>query len=126
MKTVFSIQASGVVAAPARSLLVIVDRSSRRIALSLIVRIEARGSHCQLLTCDGRWCRLAGSLATIARSTPGFWRIHRSHLINPAYLSGSLGLVRHQNHVRMLTCEVVPVARRRKEAIYQQLKQLAL
>lgn len=126
MRTVLSINAPEVATASARNLVVIIDHSPRHIALSRIVRIEAGGSHCQVLTCDGRRYRLPGTLAAVMGLVPGFWRVHRSHLVNPAYVSSSPGSVRHQHHVRMLTCEFVPVARRRKGAIYQRLKQLAL
>ena len=124
MRTVLPTYAPGVVAAPGRNLSVLVDRLIRPIPLSLIVRIEACGSHCQVLTRDGRLYPIAGTLAIIARSAPGFWQTHRSHLINPAYVLGSVGSVRHQGRLRLLTGEYVPVSRRRKETICQRLKQL--
>ncbi|MBD2752630.1 LytTR family DNA-binding domain-containing protein [Spirosoma validum] len=125
MRSAITTYAPGVEAAPGRSLPVIIDRLPRLVLLASVVRIEAVGSRCQVCTQDGRLYPVAGTLVSLARLVPHFWQPHRSHLVNPAYVCCLPGSVRHQGRLLLKIGGWVPVSRRRKEAIYQRLKQLS-
>ncbi|MCK8490739.1 LytTR family transcriptional regulator [Spirosoma sp. RP8] len=91
----------------------------------LIVRVEGRGSYAIVYTNDGKPHLLAKNLSALAKQLPTFWRVHKSHLINPYYVAGTVESVRSKALLRLTTGYSVPVARRQRAAICAKLDPLS-
>ncbi|MCK8490436.1 LytTR family transcriptional regulator [Spirosoma sp. RP8] len=86
------------------------------IAADLIVRIEGRSNYAIVHTKDGKAHLLAKGLSVLEKQLPTFWRVHKSHLINPYYVTGSVGSVRFNALLQLTTGVSVPVSRRQRAA----------
>ncbi|UHG93192.1 LytTR family DNA-binding domain-containing protein [Spirosoma oryzicola] len=91
----------------------------------LIVRIEGRGNYAIVYTKDDKPHLFAKSLCVLAKQLPTFWRVHKSHLINPYYVAGSVSSVRAKALLRLTTGYSVPVSRRQRAAICAKLNPLS-
>lgn len=88
---------------------------------AIIVRIEASGNYATVYTLQGKQYLLSKSLGTLSRQLPQFWRVHKSHLVNPDYIIGSIQSVRRKSVLRLTTGVTVPVARRMKGTVCSKL-----
>ncbi|MCK8494615.1 LytTR family transcriptional regulator [Spirosoma sp. RP8] len=95
------------------------------IAADLIVRIEGRSNYAIVHTKDGKAHLIAKGLSVLEKQLPTFWRVHKSHLVNPHYVAGSVGSVRFNALLRLTTGFSVPVSRRQRAAICAKLNPLS-
>ncbi|GHE45540.1 LytR/AlgR family response regulator transcription factor [Sphingobacterium griseoflavum] len=99
-------------------------RETRYIAVSSIVRCQADNNYTEIHLHDGECIIISKTLKEYDEllSPYGFLRTHQSHLINPSYL---LSLSKGQSpQIHMYGGNVVPIARQKKEYIYNALKNI--
>jgi len=93
-----------------------------RIAVGDIIRAEGAENYSVLFFKDGHQLKIALSIQALKHRVPELVRIHRRYLVNLSFVSV---LYRHdtQASIKLTTGEVLPVARRRKHLVHQQLVQ---
>ncbi|MFC5409133.1 LytR/AlgR family response regulator transcription factor [Larkinella bovis] len=94
--------------------LIWVKTQKKLIDTNSIIRIEAQGSYSLIYTRNGERYLVSGNLSRLGARFKGFVRIHRSHLINPAFVNRSAPwLIRESLHfMQLANGESVPVSRR--------------
>jgi DNA-binding LytR/AlgR family response regulator len=94
-----------------------VGRLTCRVATRLIVRVRGDNNYSYIFTSDGGRYLLSQTLSRIAAQLPGFIRIHKGHLVNPAFVRGITG--KSHRYVRLRSGQDLPVARRRQQSVNQ-------
>ena len=61
----------------------------------------------------------ARTLLVFEKALPKFWRVHRSHLVNPAYVTGTLT---EGGNLMLKDGTLIPVSRRRKQVVIRALQ----
>ncbi|MVM30474.1 hypothetical protein GO755_10550 [Spirosoma sp. HMF4905] len=111
----------GVSSASPPFLPILIDRIYRQLLLSQIVRIEAAGCYSWIYTRNGERFLTTQNILSLQVRLSGFWRVHRSHLINPLYI---LRPVQREGKLHLSTGYQAPIARRRRRQIRLQLRLL--
>lgn len=93
-----------------------------RIMIGDLIRAEGAENYSVLFFKDGHQLKIALSIQALNHRVPELVRIHRRYLVNLSYVSV---LYRNDSQatIKLTTGEVLPVARRRKHLVYQQLVQ---
>ncbi len=90
----------------------------RFVPVCQIIRLEGEDCYTWLHTVDGSSYLLSRGLGHTAARLPGFWRVHRSHVVNPAFVTGCTitGRLCLQKGL------ILPVSKRRIKAVDHLLK----
>lgn len=108
---------------PVHCLAVSVGQLVRYIPASLILRIEGYGNYSWVYVRNGERYLVSKTLSYLESQLPMFWRVHKSHLINPLYIVGSVSTVRRNSLLRLNNNQSVTVARRLKATVCRLLKE---
>jgi two-component system LytT family response regulator len=95
---------------------------ARFLSVSMIVHVEGNGNYSWLYTRNGDRYLISKTIRALNSQLPGFWRVHKSRLVNPDYVLGSIASVRNKAILRLSTSETVVVARRYKKNVCDCLK----
>ncbi|WP_425276946.1 LytR/AlgR family response regulator transcription factor [Spirosoma oryzicola] len=95
----------------------------RYVPASLILRIEGYGNYSWIYTKNGERYLVSKTLSYLELHLPFFWRVHKSHLVNPQYIQGCIASVRRNSLLRLNNNQSVTVARRLKATVCRLLKE---
>lgn len=82
-----------------------------------IVRIEGSGNYSRIYLVSGESVLMAYTLKDVARQLPGFIRVHKTHLINPAHAT-DLYYERHTICYVMMGKTCIPVSKHRLSGVF--------
>jgi two-component system LytT family response regulator len=82
------------------------------VPVNQIVRVEGAGNYSRIHTQSGQVYLMAVTLRLVSERLPGFWRVHKSHLVNPQYVDRVRKTAGLGRYVLLITGGTVPVARR--------------
>ncbi|GAB3314726.1 hypothetical protein GCM10027299_03240 [Larkinella ripae] len=82
------------------------------VPINQIVRIQGEGNYSRIHTQMGQEYLIAVTLLKVSQRLPGFWRVHKSHLVNPAYVDQIRKTQKQGRFILLTTGEEIPIARR--------------
>lgn len=106
-----------------RCLAVSVGQMVRYVPASLILRIEGYGNYSWVYARNGERYLVSKTLSYLESQLPTFWRVHKSHLVNPQYVQNCVASVRRSSLLRLNNNQSVTVARRSKATVCRLLKE---
>ncbi|WP_425276932.1 LytR/AlgR family response regulator transcription factor [Spirosoma oryzicola] len=104
-------------------LAVSVGQLVRYVPASLILRIEGCGNYSWVYTRNGERYLVSKTLSHLELQVPTFWRVHKSHLVNPQYIQDCIASVRRNSLLKLNNNQSVTVARRLKATVCRLLKE---
>jgi DNA-binding LytR/AlgR family response regulator len=104
----------------------LLDRKGRRtVELHRIEYLTGVGNYSLFHIKGEKPILIATTLKTIALRLPGFLRIHKKTLVNPAHITSYQLSNRHDSVVKLSGERLLPVSRRRAEFTLSQLESVA-
>ena len=86
-----------------------------------IVRISGHSNYSYVHMKDGKTHVFPSSIAQYASRLPDFVRIHKQHLVNPAFVQAAVRIDSKQAYITLQSGEILPIAKRRINAVMGQL-----
>ncbi|GAB3317862.1 hypothetical protein GCM10027299_09290 [Larkinella ripae] len=80
--------------------------------INQIIRVQSEGSYSRVYILTGQEYLIAVTLLKVSQRLPGFWRVHKSHLVNPMYVDQIRKTQKQGRFVLLSTGEKIPIARR--------------